>query len=114
MGVFHNAFLICMRQNDEFIRRMAREENKRREEERRRQEQEQKAKSESASKTFDPYEVLGVKRGCIKAEARKAYLKKMHEYHPDKVEHLGAELKELAQKKAKEITAAREQIQKHL
>ena len=98
----------------EFFRQQQEEDARKQEEERQRQEREQKEQSESASKqkSFDPYEVLGVKRGCSYEEAKKAYLKKMKEYHPDKVDHLGEELKELALKKAKEITKAWEQLQK--
>ena len=62
--------------------------------------------------SLTPPGLLAFKRGCSYEEAKKAYLKKMKEYHPDKVDHLGEELKELALKKAKEITKAWEQLQK--
>ncbi len=39
-------------------------------------------------------------------EIRKAYQHRIAEYHPDKVAALGAELRELAERKSKEINLA--------
>lgn len=58
----------------------------------------------------DPYLVLGVSRGACADEIKAAYRRRMAEYHPDKVAHLGAELKALAEKKAKAIHSAYESL----
>ena len=55
---------------------------------------------------FDPYQVLGVKRGTSQEEIREAYLSLIKQYHPDRVSHLGPELRELASQKAQEINRA--------
>ncbi len=58
----------------------------------------------------DPLEVLGLKPGASAEEIKLAYRKAMAEYHPDKVEHLGPELRALADKKAKIIQKAYEEL----
>ena len=55
---------------------------------------------------FDPYEVLQVSRAASRREIRAAYRARMHEYHPDKVSHLGEELQRLAHEKSQEIQRA--------
>jgi len=47
----------------------------------------------------DPYEILGVLKNSSQEEIKKAYYKKIHMYHPDKLSHLGDEFKILAQEK---------------
>jgi len=54
----------------------------------------------------DPYQVLGLKPGALPDEIRAAYRHAAQAYHPDKVTHLGPELRELAQKKFIEIQKA--------
>lgn len=54
----------------------------------------------------DPLTVLGLEPGASGDEIKSAYRKAMAEYHPDKVEHLGPELRALADKKAKAIQKA--------
>ena len=54
----------------------------------------------------DPYQVLGLKPGASPDEIRAAYRLAAQAYHPDKVAHLGPELRELAQKKFVEIQQA--------
>ena len=61
---------------------------------------------ESSSDSSDPYHVLGLKPGAPPAEIRAAYHHAAQSYHPDKVAHLGPELRELAQKKFIEIQKA--------
>ena len=39
-------------------------------------------------------------------EIRAAYLKRISEYHPDKVTALGKEIREVAERKSKEINVA--------
>jgi len=50
--------------------------------------------------------VLGVSPKAGMDEIRRAYQQRMAEYHPDKVAMLGAELREFAERKSKEINLA--------
>jgi hypothetical protein len=58
----------------------------------------------------DPYRILGIEKGLSKEEIKKAYRKLANQYHPDKVSHLGAEFKDLAEKRFKEIHEAYEML----
>lgn len=58
----------------------------------------------------DPYEVLGIPRGASPEEIRKAYRRLAAQYHPDKVSHLGAEFREMAETRFKEIQQAYDQL----
>lgn len=58
----------------------------------------------------DPWAVLGVAPGTPVGEVRKAFRALMVQYHPDKVAHLAAEFRELAEKKSRQITEAWEKI----
>ena len=60
----------------------------------------------SESGPSDPYQVLGLKSGARPDEIRAAYRQAAQAYHPDKVAHLGPEIRELAQKKFVEIQKA--------
>lgn len=42
------------------------------------------------------------------------YKKLMMDYHPDRVSHLGPELRELAERRAKEFNIAMDYLAKHL
>jgi hypothetical protein len=53
-----------------------------------------------------PHEVLGVSPGASPSEIREAYRRLATQYHPDKVAHLGQELRTLAEEKFKAIQAA--------
>lgn len=53
-------------------------------------------------------QVLGLNGKCTKEEIKSAYRKLIAEYHPDKVSHLGTELRELASTKAKALNGAYE------
>jgi DnaJ like chaperone protein len=58
------------------------------------------------------YDILGVASTAGEAEIRNAYQRLVSQYHPDKVEALGPELKDLAIQKTQQITAAyREALQ---
>jgi DnaJ-domain-containing protein 1 len=52
------------------------------------------------------HEILQVAPSASPAEIRDAYKHLISKYHPDKVDSLGQELKDLAEHKAQEITAA--------
>ncbi len=60
--------------------------------------------------SFDPYKVLGIPPSATREAIRAAYKARMQEYHPDKVDHLGEELQELAHRKALEIQKAYQQL----
>jgi uncharacterized membrane protein YkvA (DUF1232 family) len=75
--------------------------------------QENRQRAQQPGKDFskkDPYEVLGVARGASCDEIKNAYRKLANKYHPDKVNYLGEEFKELADKRFKEIQEAYEQL----
>ena len=50
--------------------------------------------------------ILGVSPSASREEIREAYRQRMREYHPDKVSHLGPDLRSLAESKAKQINEA--------
>jgi DnaJ-domain-containing protein 1 len=61
----------------------------------------------AATTTYQTWaEVLDVSPAASGKEIQAAYRKKMSEYHPDKVATLGQELRELAERKSKDIDAA--------
>lgn len=60
----------------------------------------------SESKIPAWFDVLGVAESADVAEIERAYRVKMSQYHPDKVEQLGDDIKRLAEAKSKEINAA--------
>jgi DnaJ-domain-containing protein 1 len=82
------------------------EENRRREEERAQEERRRRQSERSNNHDPDPYEVLQVTRGASKEEIKAAYYNMIKQYHPDRVSHLGKELRDVAHKKAKEINRA--------
>ena len=60
------------------------------------------------------YEILGLPPGRTTLKlARTAYHTRIAEYHPDKVAHLGQELRELAARKALEINLAMDYVEEH-
>jgi DnaJ-class molecular chaperone len=52
------------------------------------------------------YDVLQIPATAGAADIRDAYKRLISQYHPDKVESLGQELKDLAAQKSQQITAA--------
>lgn len=65
---------------------------------------------ERADSEDDPYAVLGVPPGASKDEIKQAYRARVAEYHPDKVAHLGPELRRLAEQKTLAIRRAYERL----
>ncbi len=70
------------------------------------------AQAEAPKGSFDPYEILRIDSSASGEEIQAAYKARMHEYHPDKVAHLGEELQKVAHRKAIEIQRAYEQLRK--
>lgn len=60
----------------------------------------------------DAYRVLGLTPDATDEEVRRAYRKLVVEHHPDRVAHLGDDVKEAATKKLQQITEAKELIDK--
>ena len=60
----------------------------------------------------DPWVILGVDRNASEEEIRRAFHKRMGEYHPDRVHGLGPELRALADRKSKEISWAYRQLRR--
>ncbi|MFH2202551.1 MAG: DnaJ domain-containing protein [Elusimicrobiota bacterium] len=58
----------------------------------------------------DPYKLLGVSPDAAAQDIKEAYRREMAKYHPDKVQHLGAEFRRLAEQKAKAIQKAYAQL----
>lgn len=52
------------------------------------------------------WEILGVSKDASPDAIKTAFRKEIARYHPDRVEGLGRELRELAERKAKEINSA--------
>ncbi|MFH1621619.1 MAG: DnaJ domain-containing protein [Candidatus Omnitrophota bacterium] len=57
-------------------------------------------------------EILGVSKDASVGEIKKAYYKKMLEYHPDRTGGLGEKIKDLATEEAKKINNAFEELMK--
>ena len=70
------------------------------------------ARTEKSESSSDPYEILGIGTSASGEEIQSAYRARMHEYHPDKAAHLGADLQKVAHRKAVEIQQAYEQLRK--
>ena len=62
------------------------------------------------TKAWDAREVLGVGPRASRHEVERAFRARMRQYDPAQVAHLGPELRELAERKAEEIHAAREAL----
>jgi DnaJ-domain-containing protein 1 len=58
------------------------------------------------AEVLSAFAVLGLKPSSTLIEARANYRKIIQSYHPDKVSHLGKELKDLAELKTKELNEA--------
>ena len=58
----------------------------------------------------DPYKVLNIPADASDEDIKKAYKELAGKYHPDKVQHLGDEFKEIAEKRFKEIQNAYQEL----
>jgi uncharacterized membrane protein YkvA (DUF1232 family) len=58
----------------------------------------------------DPYRVLGLQSGATREEIKTAHKRLAAQYHPDKVQHLGKELQDLAHKKFVAIQKAYDEL----
>ena len=65
-----------------------------------------------SANTWDPYKVLEIEPGANQDEIKQAYRLLAGKYHPDKVEYLGDEFKELAEKRFKEIQRAYQELKR--
>jgi DnaJ-domain-containing protein 1 len=61
----------------------------------------------------DCFEVLGLRPGASGDEIKSAYRDAIKQYHPDYVVNLGAELREVAERKTKELNAAYSEALSH-
>jgi len=55
---------------------------------------------------FDPYQILGISKDASQDEIKNTYLTLIKQYHPDKVENFGPEIKKVAIEMTKKINAA--------
>ena len=59
-----------------------------------------------------PYEILEIPEGANQDEIRAAWQRLSMEYHPDRVAHMGRDLRDLAEKRIKAINEAYEQLRR--
>ncbi len=70
-------------------------------------------KTEVQSPVFDPYKVLGLSPLATKVEIDSSYRKEIALYHPDKVAHLGDDLKKVAHERTLQIQLAYQALTRH-
>jgi len=73
----------------------------------------QQGAANQASERERSLAVLGLAAGASEEEIKQAYRSLSMQYHPDKVQHLGAEFQRVAEEKMKEINAAYDYLKKH-
>jgi DnaJ like chaperone protein len=62
--------------------------------------------------TESAYKILGISSSATDEEVKRAYREMARKYHPDKVSHLGEEVKKAAEKKFQKVNEAYEAIKK--
>jgi len=62
--------------------------------------------------TNSSYKILEIEPTCTNEEVKKAYRRMAMKYHPDKVSHLGEDLRKIADEKFKKVNEAYEKIKK--
>jgi DnaJ-domain-containing protein 1 len=65
-----------------------------------------------ASEAEDPYAVLGIPSGASDEELEQAYRRRMSEYHPDRVANAAREIRDMADRRAREINQAYDRIKR--
>lgn len=70
----------------------------------------QDTQDRNTSSRKNPYDILGISPEADLESIKKAYHRKAAQYHPDKVNHLGEELQQLAKEKFQEIQWAYETV----
>jgi len=68
------------------------------------------SKNRASSGEEDPYTVLNIPVDASDEDIKKAYKELAGKYHPDKVQHLGDEFREIAEKRFKEIQNAYQEL----
>jgi len=69
-------------------------------------------KRRAARTAQDPYATLGITPAATNEEVKAAYHRQSRLYHPDKVQHLGEKLKQVANAEAQSINAAYQEIKR--
>jgi DnaJ-domain-containing protein 1 len=60
----------------------------------------------------DPYATLGIAAAASDEELEQAYRRRMSEYHPDRVANAAAEIREMADRRAREINQAYDRVKR--
>jgi len=66
----------------------------------------QKPENQAISSLEECYGILELQPDALPIDIRAAYKRKIMEYHPDKVEHLGSKIKQVAEDETRRINAA--------
>jgi hypothetical protein len=74
------------------------------------QQQQHPPQPQPRTESNDPWAILGIAPGATPDQIQSAYRQLMRAYHPDRVQTLGLEIRELAERKAKQINAAYETL----
>ena len=70
------------------------------------------ARPDAPPPALDPYAALGIAANASDDELEQAYRRLMSEYHPDRVASAAPEIREIADRRAREINQAYDQIKR--